>query len=223
MAASGGAGGEVSVVGAFFGQLGETLSSWGSGAWNSVKLWDNAAVATDYGNLLSSGYGSLGAAYGAVGTAIAENVGLVGAYDAVEGKNKGGDQLGWGQRALSGVTGTFQLAASATGITKAATIGGSFFARPLGGKISRIGDLTGIEKKALQNLWEGAPRSSLPLSTRQQLAEYFSNVARKNPAGSAQSFFNQARADYLLGRGPNPGKSVNEFAKRMGLQVFKRE
>ncbi len=72
------------------------------------------------------------------------------------------------------------------------------------------------------NIWEAGPRSQLPLRTREQLAELYSGVARRNLAGSAQAAFNQARADYLLGRGPNPGRSVNEFAERFGLPKFRR-
>lgn len=88
--------------------------------------------------------------------------------------------------------------------------------------LAKIGDLAQAERKILQNIWEGGNRSQLPLRTREQLAELYSGVAKSNPAGSAQSAFNQARADYLLGRGPNPGRSVNEFAERFGFPKFRR-
>ena len=55
--------------------------------------------------------------------------------------------------------------------------------------ISRIGDLSQAEREALQNIWDGGPRSQLPLRTREQLAEFYSGVARRNPAGSAQAAF----------------------------------
>ena len=87
--------------------------------------------------------------------------------------------------------------------------------------INKIGDLTPAEKDILKGIWDGGHRSRLPLNTRQQLADYFSGVASKNPAGSAQAAFNQARADYLLGRGPNPGRSVNPFAERFGIPKFR--
>mgnify|MGYP002624665295 CR=1 FL=1 len=87
--------------------------------------------------------------------------------------------------------------------------------------INKIGDLTPAEKDILKGIWDGGHRSRLPLKTRQQLADYFSGVAGKNPAGSAQAAFNQARADYLLGRGPNPGRSVNAFAERFGIPKFR--
>ena len=90
-------------------------------------------------------------------------------------------------------------------------------------KILRIGDLTKDEAAALRRIWDGDARSQLPLQTREQLAQLYSSVAKSNPVGSAQSAFNQARADYLLGRGPNPGKDVNGFAERMGLSKFRRQ
>ena len=83
--------------------------------------------------------------------------------------------------------------------------------------INKIGDLSGAEKDILKGIWDGGHRSRLPLQTRQHLADYFSRVAGKNPAGSGRKAFNQARADYLLGRGANPGRSVNAFAERFGI------
>jgi len=87
--------------------------------------------------------------------------------------------------------------------------------------IKKIGDLSGAEKDILKGIWDGGHRSRLPLKTRQQLADYYSGVAAKNPAGSAQAAFNQARADYLLGYGPNPGRSVNAFAELFGIPKFR--
>jgi RHS repeat-associated protein len=89
--------------------------------------------------------------------------------------------------------------------------------------ISKIGDLTKEEAAALKNIWKGGPRSQLPLRTREQLAEHYSGIAKRNPRDYAQSAFNQARADYLLGKGPNPGGSVNDFSERTGIPIFKRQ
>ena len=64
--------------------------------------------------------------------------------------------------------------------------------------------------------------SELPKAVRQRLAGLYSRVAAENSPGSAQAAFNQARANYLLGKGPNPGESVVQFAERTGLPIFKR-
>jgi hypothetical protein len=89
--------------------------------------------------------------------------------------------------------------------------------------ITKIGDLTKQEAAALARVWRAEqPLSTLPLRLREQLAGIYSQVARANPAGYAQSAFNEARAAYLLGRGPNPGHSVNLFAERTGLPMFRR-
>jgi hypothetical protein len=87
----------------------------------------------------------------------------------------------------------------------------------------KIGDFTQAQRDTLKGMWDGTtPRAALPLSVKERLAELYSDIAKKNPPGSAQSLFNQARADFLLGYGPNPGRSVTEFAERMGLDVFRR-
>ena len=87
----------------------------------------------------------------------------------------------------------------------------------------KIGDFTQAQRDTLKGVWDGTtPRAALPLSVKERLAELYSDIAKKNPPGSAQSLFNQARADFLLGYGPNPGRSVTEFAERMGLDVFRR-
>jgi RHS repeat-associated protein len=86
-----------------------------------------------------------------------------------------------------------------------------------------ISELPVAQRAVLETIWTGEqPITALPLATRQQLAGLYSRVASENPAGFAQAAFNQARADYLLGRGPNPGPSVVEFAQRMGIPVFRR-
>jgi RHS repeat-associated protein len=88
--------------------------------------------------------------------------------------------------------------------------------------ITRIGDLTRQEQATLAEIWNGnQPPEALPLEVRQQLANMYSGVANRNAPGFAQSAFNQARADYLLGRGPNPGPDVNAFAKQMGIPIFR--
>ena len=61
------------------------------------------------------------------------------------------------------------------------------------------------------------------ISVREQCAGLYSRVASQNPAGFAQSAFNEARANFLLGRGPNPGPSVVEFAKRHGIPISKKQ
>ena len=89
-------------------------------------------------------------------------------------------------------------------------------------KIKRIGDLTREEAATLADIWKGTqPTAALPLDVRQQLANLYSGVASQNAPGFAQSAFNQARADFLLGQGPNPGPSVVEFSQRMGIPVYR--
>jgi hypothetical protein len=89
--------------------------------------------------------------------------------------------------------------------------------------LSNIGELAAEQQETLKGLWRGhQPLSALPESVRQQLAGLYFRVASENAAGFAQASFNEARAKFLLGQGPNPGPSVNEFAKRMGIPVFKR-
>jgi RHS repeat-associated protein len=89
--------------------------------------------------------------------------------------------------------------------------------------LGNIGELAAEHQATLTAVWRGEqPLTALPESVRQQLARLYSRVASENPAGFAQAAFNEARAKFLLGQGPNPGPSVNEFAKRMGIPVFKR-
>ena len=85
--------------------------------------------------------------------------------------------------------------------------------------ITHIGDLTVQEKAALDRIWTGGPRSALPLETREALAAHYRRVAASpaNPPGYAQSAFQEARARYLLGEGPNPGST------RLSLLSFLRE
>jgi hypothetical protein len=88
--------------------------------------------------------------------------------------------------------------------------------------ITRIGDLTRQEADALARVWRGQqPLSTLPLWLRQQLGNLYSGVAAQNAPGFAQRAFNEARARYLLGQGPNPGPSVVDFAQRMGIPVHR--
>lgn len=90
--------------------------------------------------------------------------------------------------------------------------------------MENIGDLSEIQRKTLQGIWDGAnPVTDLPEDLREELAEFYSDIADRNPAGSAQAEFNYARANYLLGNGPNPGRSVNEFADRTGFRKRKRQ
>jgi|GEM_PF-1303469 len=89
--------------------------------------------------------------------------------------------------------------------------------------LANIGELAAEHQATLKGVWRGEqPLTALPESVRQQLAGLYSRVASENPAGFAQAAFNEARAKFLLGQGPNPGPSVNEFARRMGIPVFKR-
>ncbi len=105
-------------------------------------------------------------------------------------------------------------------------IGGGFRRRALTQiaprTITRIGDLTRQEAATLAEVWRGTqPVTALPLEVRQQLARLYSGVASENVPGFAQAAFNEARARYLLGQGPNPGPSVVEFAQRMGIPVHR--
>jgi hypothetical protein len=89
--------------------------------------------------------------------------------------------------------------------------------------LANIGELTAEHRATLQAIWRGEqPLTALPESVRQQLAGLYSRVASENPAGFAQAAFNEARAKFLLGQGPNPGPSVNDCATRMGIPKFKR-
>ncbi len=85
--------------------------------------------------------------------------------------------------------------------------------RPSCGKATpRIGDFPQWVRDLLPEIWKGeTPVDALPMNYRQQLADMYSDVAGKYP-DSPQGALNQARADYLLGTGPNPGPNVSPFA-----------
>ncbi|MGH7135391.1 MAG: hypothetical protein ACREHD_06595, partial [Pirellulales bacterium] len=88
---------------------------------------------------------------------------------------------------------------------------------------ANIGELSAEHQAILRNVWRGEQSiSAIPQTIRQQLAALYSRVAAQNPAGSAQAAFNQARANYLLGKGPNPGPSVVEFSRRTGIPIYRR-
>lgn len=90
-------------------------------------------------------------------------------------------------------------------------------------RFAQISELSPAEKALLDSIWRGEqPITALPLTTRQGLAGLYYRVGSETPAGCAQTAFNQARADYLLGLGPNPGPSVTEFARQMDLPMFRR-
>jgi hypothetical protein len=114
------------------------------------------------------------------------------------------------------------------GIAEVVTFGGLRGGRTAGQcaapkLLANIGELAAEHQATLKGIWRGEqPLKALPESVRQQLAGLYSRVASENPAGFAQAAFNEARAKFLLGQGPNPGPSVNEFARRMGIPVFKR-
>jgi RHS repeat-associated protein len=90
--------------------------------------------------------------------------------------------------------------------------------------VSRIGDLTAQEQAALRRIWEGGPLSGLHLELRKALAAHYRRVGTSpaNPPGSAQRAFQEARARYLLGEGPNPGLNVHEFSRRTGIPIHRR-
>jgi len=100
---------------------------------------------------------------------------------------------------------------------------GSSSAGVASGAFANIGELAAEHQATLKAVWRGEqPLTALPESVRQLLAGLYYRVASENPAGFAQAAFNEARAKFLLGQGPNPGPSVNEFAKLMNIPVFKR-
>jgi hypothetical protein len=75
----------------------------------------------------------------------------------------------------------------------------------------------------LRQVWRGEqPVTALPETVRQQLAGLYSQVSAQNPSGFAQSEFNAARANYLLGNGPNPGPNVNDFAAANHIPMSKK-
>jgi hypothetical protein len=150
---------------------------------------------------------------------LAQFTGVASVEQAWTGKDLQNNPLSPGERIWLGATGSLQLVLTAFGILRCAT-------GPVapGRVITRIGDLTAQEQAALARIWEGEAVSTLPSSVREQLAAMYRGVARapQNAPGSAQAAFNEARAAYLLGEGPNPGPSVNAFAERMGIPIQRR-
>lgn len=88
-------------------------------AWNAVKLWDNQTVTKNYTNVLGNqtGFGSKAfAAYSAVGTAVADNVGVSNLEDARSGREFYGGRLTTGERVFRGTVGGLQIVSSAVGL-----------------------------------------------------------------------------------------------------------
>jgi hypothetical protein len=122
-----------------------TLTNFGKGIWNTVKLWDNQIVAQNYKNLRGQGSGVVAAAYGAGGTAAADLVGLSGVYDAYEGKGFYGDRLSAGERLWQGGIGSIQLVGTAAWLRAPALNAGSRIA-------SAASDISGAFGRSAINL-----------------------------------------------------------------------
>jgi hypothetical protein len=81
-----------------------------------------------------------------------------------------------------------------------------------------IGEVISREDRTLlARVWTGEARpTALGAEDRRKLADLFRALGDLCPAGSAQHEFQYARAAYLLGDGPNPGPSVNQFGAAHG-------
>ena len=89
--------------------------------------------------------------------------------------------------------------------------------------ITQIGDLTPAERKVLAEIWRGTlPPAALDDDVRRQLADLYLQAAAQMPPDSAQAVFNEARASYRMGQGPNPGPSVVDFARRNHLKIHRK-
>jgi uncharacterized protein RhaS with RHS repeats len=88
---------------------------------------------------------------------------------------------------------------------------------------TKIGEFSPFVQETVRRIWNGElTANALPSIERQQLANMYSEVAASNPAGSAQAAFNQARADYLLGRGLNPGPSASAYGTANGFPLIRK-
>ena len=52
------------------------------------------------------------------------------------------------------------------------------------------------------------------------MSEMFYDNAKNNLCVYAQSEFNRARGDYLLGIGPNPGRNADEYGIKHGIHKY---
>jgi RHS repeat-associated protein len=87
----------------------------------------------------------------------------------------------------------------------------------------KIGDFTQEHRSILKGIWDGTvPRSRLPLKIREQMSEMFYDTAKNNLCGYAQSEFNRARGDYLLGIGSNPGRNADEYGIKHGIPKYRK-
>ncbi|QDU90907.1 hypothetical protein Pla175_43200 [Pirellulimonas nuda] len=105
---------------AFAGGLGQGAAN----VWNSSKLWDNSDVADTYGLLREQGSGVLGAAAGAFGGSVGEQIGVGRVEDAWSGRTsiaEGNERLSAGSRLWRGSTGLLQVGLTAAPGAKAAT------------------------------------------------------------------------------------------------------
>ena len=130
--------------------------------WNGIKLWDNRVVAQNVKNLIDQGSSLSGAVYGAVGTAIADSVGVSGIYNAYEGTGFYGNRLSAGERAFQGGVGSVQLVGTALGL-KAPVAAGGRFAYNAGFKgVDALGSLSLDIGAGLNNTLEllSVPRSA---------------------------------------------------------------
>jgi len=90
----------------------------GKAVFDSVKLFDNAEIASNFSNLRDSGFGPVRAGVTAFAASVGERI-FGGLTDAFSGRNAAGKRLSAGQRALAGVTGTIDTVGTATGLKAA--------------------------------------------------------------------------------------------------------
>ncbi len=92
------------------------------------------------------------------------------------------------------------------------------------GRPKNIGEaLSDAERKKLGDIFdEKADLSGLSKEARERVAQVFEDVAKKNPAGSLQRAFQEARAKFVRGEGPNPGRNPRAFAEKHGLPINRR-
>lgn len=87
--------------------------SWAGFAWDSVKLWDNDDVGTNYGNLRAEGRGQLESAWLALGASVGQQMGVGDLESARSGRDAEGNRLSAGERLGSAAAGSLGVLANA--------------------------------------------------------------------------------------------------------------
>jgi RHS repeat-associated protein len=80
--------------------------------------------------------------------------------------------------------------------------------------------LTEAERALLRPIWEGKlPSSALSPAAREAISRVYEQTAMTEGQNAAVAAFNLARAAYLRGTGPNPGRTLIEYGKANGLPL----